>query len=612
MKIGTELSNVPQEPEELKPDIVLFFGAGASVEAGVPTTFDFVKEFKESLEENQKEIVNQIEDELKQWLQKKTKNTSVDVELLMETFDKLIRRDDEPLLVFYEARKAELEKILRKEKLLDKLKNYVKKRAKVPKEKCRYLDPFRGFIQEYKNLDIFSVNYDICIEQFCNLHKKSYRDGFEVEWNPKVFEDPDIDIRLYKLHGSITWYRTRGGGFVKSMIESENEDVRLITGEKAEALMLYPMRKWEYAEPLLENLLKLKNKLQSPDCQYVIVVGYSFRDDYIRDIFWDSANKNKQLTLVLIDPNAFKIYQDKLEYFDRKEQIPSSLKDRVVFLPFRFEKVFPFLQYTYFKNLKQGMNSFMRATQDELLGAPYVDWASCMKLLADGGHTDKVDEILRTKLMPVPKYEYNEMLILADRTVHIDLLASTFENLKSLHEVFFKQCIHLYSCQRMTEAKDALLDIAALLYIILYSKLSIEVRGNWVDLKPNTPLQPNKRHDDVRYLHELYLSFQHSCEQLYFENEKIKTIRKLVTNITSYLREWGYGELDISKYVQLRSTGRIQAINQKNVEEVSSLYASYEKSESNKEQIAKSIEDAILKIERGIVRNILSKFVRIA
>ncbi|MGH8003965.1 MAG: hypothetical protein ACRECJ_04495, partial [Limisphaerales bacterium] len=148
--------------------------------------------------------------------------------------------------------------------------------------------------------------------------------------------------------------------------------------------------------------------------------------------------------------------------------------------------------------------------------------------------------------------------------------------------------------------------------LILHEKLSIEVRGNWVDLKPNTPLQQGKRHDDVRYLHGLYLSFQHWCKMPYFEDEKVKTIRKLVTNITAYLREWGYGELDISKYIQLRGADTVHSINPKNIDELKSLVALYEKDTSDKLQVAKNIQEAILKIEKWIVLDILSKFVRIA
>jgi len=388
-----------EQTEKPDSDIVFFLGAGASVHAGVPHTFDFVEKFQQSekLTSPETKTVKEIETILKEWLEKTGKDPRVDIELLMETLDKLNRKNDEQLLHFFELKKFKLEGFSEKGQILQKQKEFVKEKVIVSKEKIKYLQSFLGFIQDYGSIDVFTVNYDICMEQFCNVFQKTYRDGFEVEWNPKVFDNPNVDIRLYKLHGSVTWYRTYSGGFAKSMVKSENEQIELVTGEKAESLMLYPMRKWEYAEPLLENLLNLKSKLQSPKCKFVVVIGYSFRDEYIRDIFWDSANKNKDLTLVLIDPKASTIYKDMLLKY--KTGFPSSLQGRVICLPFYFEEVFKGLKNDFLSQLRRGLIQLQNAVENELRGIDDPFWIGCLKPLINSYHIEKLEEIIKDKLL---------------------------------------------------------------------------------------------------------------------------------------------------------------------------------------------------------------------
>ena len=51
-------------PKGISSEVVFFLGAGASVRAGVPDTYSFVQEFKESLPKNEREIVGIIQEKL--------------------------------------------------------------------------------------------------------------------------------------------------------------------------------------------------------------------------------------------------------------------------------------------------------------------------------------------------------------------------------------------------------------------------------------------------------------------------------------------------------------------------------------------------------------------
>ena len=79
-------------------DVVFLLGAGASVDAGVPDTYSFVKEFRNSItDETDKTTIDKIIDTLKRW-----KGSDIDVELLLDTLTKLDTREKEPLLEFFE------------------------------------------------------------------------------------------------------------------------------------------------------------------------------------------------------------------------------------------------------------------------------------------------------------------------------------------------------------------------------------------------------------------------------------------------------------------------------------------------------------------------------
>jgi hypothetical protein len=391
------LINLPKEifrggkmTNEIKPsEVVFFLGAGASVPAGVPDTRSFVNQFTESISDtSKKSTVEKIVETLKDW-----KGPDIDVELLLETLTKLRDKEREPLLQFYEGGNFALTGYYEKEPLINDLKDFIKKRAIVAERNVQYLQPLRDFVDERRPVDIISVNYDTCIEQFCNSHKLVYQDGFDVNWNPKIFGSEDTDIRLYKLHGSVIWYQSGRGGYMKLPVRTEKSEIKLITDEKAENLMLYPMQKWDYAEPLLELLVEVKRLLESKECKFLVVIGYSFRDEHLRRLVWDAAKKNRQLHLILVDPNASQIYFEKLKYYDNEQTIPSSLYGKVICLPYGIEKVFSYVKNSYLKSLREGLSEEIIQHQAEIKSQK-PNWVNCIQSFVRAEYTEKIDDLL--------------------------------------------------------------------------------------------------------------------------------------------------------------------------------------------------------------------------
>lgn len=225
------------------------------------------------------------------------------------------------------------------------------------------------------------LNYDTVLEQFCNDFRLSYSDGFDLEWNPAGLERDDVDFQLYKLHGSITWYETDQGKYIKLPVFVDQDEVQLFTMEKARSLMIYPAQKSPQNEPILQILLKLKDSLAQADL--AVVAGYSFRDAHIVQMFWEAARANRRLHILLVGPHAFEIYRDRLRNYP--SGAPSSLEGRVAPLPFLWEKAFPQLKPVFLNGVRLGRTYEENARIREMQGEP-VDWSGAAVAYAQGGH----------------------------------------------------------------------------------------------------------------------------------------------------------------------------------------------------------------------------------
>ena len=533
-------------------EIVFFLGAGASVKAGVPTTFSFVNEYIDSIQEPaKKETIKKIVNTLEQWKKEKNQpnNEKIDIELLLETLTKLKDRDQEPLLSFFPGGIFILGEYYDKDPLINDLKDFIKTKAIIEsEEKVRYLQSFRELIEESRPLDIISVNYDTCIEQFCNFYRLTYQDGFDVNWNPSVFQKEHTDIRLYKIHGSVMWYQSDRGGYIKSTVMTRESKIQLITGEKAENLMLYPMHKWDFAEPLLELLVEMKHILESGSCKFLIVVGYSFRDDYIIRILIDAARKNKELQLILIDPHAYEIYSRKLKYYDTSEKIPSPLDGRVICLPYLFELVFPLIKNHYLKKLKEGFSIETSQRQIEIQGKQAI-WIACLQSFADAEYTEKIETILKKGPIDVETYWPIKLEIFLKMAVNLIANRETEKGLK-----YFREFCNLLKVLMVERININLVDIGSgkmfvgyqveikFNYIARYDPISNEARGfsnsgvqQFIDI-----IEPLSKFCQIR------------TEFINGSETELSKISEMLMKMKNYLGSMRDGKISVENYIKLR------------------------------------------------------------
>ena len=223
-----------------------------------------------------------------------------------------------------------------------------------------------------------------------------YSDVFDINWNKDNF-DETLDIKHYKIHGSVIWYKNlRTNECVKipvhAFYKGKPVKLRLIYGDEVEPLLIYPAQKSEYVEPLTELQLMFKQRLK--ETTFLVVVGYSFRDDYIVHMLWDAARVNENLHVVLIGPDSQEIYEKKLKFINPKDNIKSRISERVICLPYPFKSVIGLLRTYYLNNLRQLLDNFKSALNNVRVGNP-PNWDSCIRLSIECCFLTKTEELIQ-------------------------------------------------------------------------------------------------------------------------------------------------------------------------------------------------------------------------
>ncbi|SRR6266851_916030 len=169
-------------------------------------------------------------------------------------------------------------------------------------------------------LEIFSVNYDLLLEQALETLHAPYFDGFvgtlKASFSAEMVEAvPDEPLwlpsrlaRVWKLHGSVNW-------------AWENHDVvRLGMQIDDGPAAIYPAEtKYEESRrvPFMVLQDRFRRALQQPETLF-LVSGYSFSDQHLNESFFDAATRHQRSEIVAL------CYED---------EIPAAIADRALATP---------------------------------------------------------------------------------------------------------------------------------------------------------------------------------------------------------------------------------------------------------------------------------------
>ena len=313
-------------PKKLEK-VVFLLGAGFSKSAGLPTSVELANSFKEFVinRANQKGpkslklLQFYIEGGIRFQFGKRGLDPSapVNVEQIAIAARHLLAREKNPLAPFISGWHPHLTLLLADEpRLLDDylacFYEHLRLELGFPEQrKIAYIDRLAQIAAKYGGLDIFSLNYDCCVEQaltrYCEADKHTLLvDGFsERGWQPDLYSqthDGQTIIRLFKVHGSLDWINSPEAGLInvsklpaEFAMEFAGLDPHLIFGTDVKLTGEQPF--FSMAHLFYEKL---------SEANLLVVIGYSFGDGYINSLISQAQRLNVKLRLMHVSPDADK------------------------------------------------------------------------------------------------------------------------------------------------------------------------------------------------------------------------------------------------------------------------------------------------------------------
>lgn len=300
-----------------KKKIVLFTGAGASIQFDIPAT----KEFKEYLLKNDSTGVQLFPILLNQ-------PDFPDIEHVLQCLEQIkdVRNNHAGMFLGKQDNKITVNaspQISVQEVFgqADGLYNHILQtlfqkyqiQSQFNEELVKFYDElFEIISKQGERVDIGTTNYDLAIETCCNLQPEKFTciDGFKMAgtrqiWKPEKFEElskktSDMPILLYKIHGSLNWVNESGITKTEKIDYDQGKSVII-------APTLSPKNASEN-EPYKTILDKFVNQLQNADV--CVTIGTSFRDKVISKHFVEFLENGKHL--IIISPSCYQSYAREL------------------------------------------------------------------------------------------------------------------------------------------------------------------------------------------------------------------------------------------------------------------------------------------------------------
>lgn len=275
------------------PRFAFLLGAGASFEAGLPTLMELTSAFANHLKVTNPDLYLGFQDILG-GIGFGNEKTLPDAEGLLGHLERIIELRH-PLLLKQIRDAAVIQHELRK---------FIWDRLSYP-DHFEYLNPLRNWQTLCKPMDVFSLNNDLVIEKWCGNMGLTFSDGFDHDgaWHIGSFESSNTDIRLYKIHGSINWFRDLNTDLLKSVKEAGRIALKMRVARTPvpDTALLFPAHTKDLLYP---PLLQLFNVFYLTLCktEILVVVGCQLKDEHIHRAIRHALLENAQLRVLIVDP----------------------------------------------------------------------------------------------------------------------------------------------------------------------------------------------------------------------------------------------------------------------------------------------------------------------
>jgi hypothetical protein len=187
--------------------------------------------------------------------------------------------------------------------------------------------------------ELFTTNYDLIVEKSLEEIKSPYFDGFVGSYEPffwqesieKFVDKSDLTqnwLRLWKIHGSLNWFWKENleKGSHSIIRGGKISDINCIENE----LVIYPSKeKYDSSkkQPFVAYFDRLRNVLLSGELLFIFT-GYSFSDQHINEIVFNSLRQNNRLAVLIFfyqDAEVEELYKTSSSYLNLTAYGPTKL-----------------------------------------------------------------------------------------------------------------------------------------------------------------------------------------------------------------------------------------------------------------------------------------------
>ncbi len=158
--------------------------------------------------------------------------------------------------------------------------------------------------------EIFTTNYDLIIEKALEEMQIPYFDGFVGSYEPffwqesidKFISKSDLTqnwIRLWKIHGSLNWFWKKNTKLNTHRVIRAGKFTE--TEGDGHELVIYPSKeKYDSSrkQPFIAYFDRFKNYLLNGELLFFFS-GYSFSDEHINEIIFNSLRQNNRLSITV-------------------------------------------------------------------------------------------------------------------------------------------------------------------------------------------------------------------------------------------------------------------------------------------------------------------------
>jgi len=190
------------------------------------------------------------------------------------------------------------------------------------------LSPIKDFLTKTNDesywINIFTLNYDLTIEKALNSkEERVVNTGFHQDiWLQNSFNIPDSKINLYKIHGSLDWFKD--GDTACCMPGHDVAYNEKQPDELLPHLILGFENKLFSVDPFFTLVQKFIRSVD--EANLIIVIGYSFFDAYLNNIIIQSLSRSYNKRLLIVDPRwAGKSPEEFVQYIKHVQTDKSSL-----------------------------------------------------------------------------------------------------------------------------------------------------------------------------------------------------------------------------------------------------------------------------------------------